>query len=85
MAILQTLRRGAQHGSGIGQALRTQSGEVLQVETGSLYPGLHRMERQGWIASKWGHTEQNQRARGRSKWETMVAAIGNILFPTPEG
>ncbi len=85
MAILQTLRRGAQHGSGIGQALRTQSGEVLQVETGSLYPALHRMERQGWIASKWGHTEQNQRARGRSKWEMMVAAIGNILFPTPEG
>jgi len=60
---------------------------------------LHRMERQGWIASKWGHTEQNQRAkfyritaegkkqlaRDRSKWETMVAAIGNILSPTPEG
>lgn len=99
MLILQALQWGAQHGYGIGQALRTRSGEVLQVETGSLYPALHRMERQGWIASKWGRTEQNQRAkfyritaegkkqlaRGRSKWETMVTAIGNILSPTPGG
>ena len=99
MLILQTLQWGAQHGYGIGQALRAQSGEVLQVETGSLYPALHRMERQGWISSKWGKTEQNQRAkfyritaegkkqlaRDRSKWEAMVAAIGNILSPVSEG
>jgi transcriptional regulator len=99
MLILQTLQWGAQHGYGIAQALRAQSGEVLQVETGSLYPALHRMERQGWILSKWGQTEQNQRAkyyritaegkkqlaRDRSKWEAMVAAIGNILSPTPQG
>jgi PadR family transcriptional regulator, regulatory protein PadR len=99
MLILQTLQWGAQHGYGIGQALRAQSGEVLQVETGSLYPALHRMERQGWIVSKWGQTDQNQRAkyyritaegkkqlaRDRSKWEAMVAAIGNILSPTPQG
>jgi PadR family transcriptional regulator len=99
MLILQTLQLGTQHGYGIGQALRTQSGEVLQVETGSPYPALHRMERQGWIASKWSHTEQNQRAkfyritadgkkqlaRDRSKRETMVAAIGSILSPTTEG
>jgi PadR family transcriptional regulator PadR len=99
MLILQTLQWGAQHGYGIGQALRAQSGEVLQVETGSLYPALHRMERQGWISSKWGKTEQNQRAKyyritaegkkqlahDRSKWEAMVAAIGNILSPAPEG
>ena len=63
MLILQTLQWGAQHGYGIGQALRTQSGEVLQVETGSLYPALHRMERQGWVVSKWGQTDQNQRAK----------------------
>jgi PadR family transcriptional regulator, regulatory protein PadR len=70
----------------------------LQVETGSLYPALHRMERQGWIVSKWGQTDQNQRAkyyritaegkkqlaRDRSKWEAMVAAIGSILSPTPQ-
>jgi PadR family transcriptional regulator, regulatory protein PadR len=99
MLVLQTLQWGAQHGYGISQALRARSGEVLQVETGSLYPALHRMERQGWIISKWGQTEQKQRAkyyritadgkkqlaRDRSKWETMVAAIGNILTPTPEG
>ncbi len=99
MLILQTLQWGAQHGYGIGQALRAQSGEVLQVETGSLYPALHRMEHQGWIASKWGHTEQKQRAkyyritaegkkqlvRDRFKWEAMVAAIGNIMSPSPEG
>ena len=48
MLILQTLRWGAQHGYGISQAIRSGSGEVLQVETGSLYPALHRIERQGW-------------------------------------
>jgi PadR family transcriptional regulator, regulatory protein PadR len=99
MLILQTLQWGSQHGYGISQALRSQSGQVLQVETGSLYPALHRMERRGWIVSKWGQTEQKQRAKfyritadgkrqlahNRSKWETMVAAIGNILSPTPEG
>jgi PadR family transcriptional regulator len=99
MLILQTLQWGAQHGYGISQALRAQSGEVLQVETGSLYPALHRMERHGWIVSKWGQTEQKQRAkyyritaegkkqlaRDRSKWEAMVAAIGSILTPSPEG
>jgi PadR family transcriptional regulator, regulatory protein PadR len=99
MLILQTLQWGAQHGYGITQALRAQSGDVLQVETGSLYPALHRMERQGWIVSKWGETQQKQRAkyyritaegkkqlaRDRSKWETMVAAIANILTPTVEG
>ena len=98
MLILQTLQWGVQHGYGISQALRAQSGEVLQVETGSLYPALHRMERQGWIISKWGQTGQKQRAkyyritadgkkqlaRDRSTWEMMVAAIGNILTPTPE-
>ena len=93
MLILQTLQWGAQHGYGISQALRSRSGEVLQVETGSLYPALHRMERQKWIAAEWRQTEQHQRARfyritaegrrhlahDRSKWETMVAAIGSIL------
>lgn len=98
MLILQTLQWGPQHGYGISQAIRTQSGEVLQVETGSLYPALHRIERQGWIASEWRQTEQRQRAkfyeiteegkrqlaRDRSKWETMVAAISGILTPVPE-
>src|SRR5262249_52980094 len=52
MLILQTLRRGPQHGYGIGQAIRSGSGEVLQAETGSLYPALHRLEKQGWIKSE---------------------------------
>lgn len=95
MLILQQLQWGVQHGYGLSQAIRAQSGEILQVETGSLYPALHRMERQGWITSEWGQTEQNQRAkfykitalgkkqlaRDRSKWETMVAAIAGILNP----
>ena len=98
LLILETLRWGAQHGYAIGQAIRLRSGEVLQVETGSLYPALHRMEKQKWIASEWRMTEQNQRAkfykltaegrkelaRGRTKWETMVEAIGGVLKPQTE-
>jgi transcriptional regulator len=93
MLILQTLQWGQQHGYAISQALRSRSGDVLQVETGSLYPALHRMERQKWIAAEWRMTEQNQRARfykittegrrqlarDRTKWESMVAAISSIL------
>jgi PadR family transcriptional regulator, regulatory protein PadR len=93
MLILQTLQWGAQHGYGISQALRIRSGEVLQVETGSLYPALHRLERQGWVQSKWKLTESNQRAKYYSitaagnkqlvsdhgRWQQMVAAIGAIM------
>jgi PadR family transcriptional regulator len=99
MLILQTLQRGPLHGYGIAQTLRARSDEILQVETGSLYPALHRLERQGWLASGWGQTEQNQRAKfyritaagrrqlahDRRKWEAMVAAIAGILGPQPEG
>jgi len=63
MLILQTLQWGPQHGYGIMQALRVNSGEVLQVETGSLYPALHRLERQRWVRSEWKHTERKQRAK----------------------
>src|SRR5678815_3994380 len=63
MLVLQTLQWGPQHGYGIVQALHTHSGEVLQVETGSLYPALHRLERQGWVRSEWKQTESNQRAK----------------------
>ena len=70
-----------------------QFGEVLQVETGSLYPALHRLERQRWVESEWRQTERNQRAKyyritaagkeqlaeNRSRWEQMVAAIGGVL------
>ena len=93
MLILQTLQWGAQHGYGISQALRARSSEVLQVETGSLYPALHRLERQKWVESEWRLTESNQRAKyyqitaagkeqlaeNRERWEQMVAAIGGVL------
>ena len=99
MLILRTLQWGPSHGYGIVQALRTQSSEALQVETGSLYPALHRLERQGWVESEWKQTESNQRARfysitaaGRkqlledvSRWKQMVDAIGSILYREPEG
>ena len=93
LLVLETLKWGAQHGYGISQQIFARSGEVLQVETGSLYPALHRMERQGWIASEWRLTEQNQRAkfyqltkegkkqlvRDRSRWEATVAAMAGVL------
>src|SRR5580698_1792646 len=93
MLILQTLQWGAQHGYGISQAIRANSGEVLRVETGSLYPALHRLERQKWVESEWQQTESNQRAKyyritatgkeqlaaNRDRWEQMVAAIGGVL------
>src|SRR5205085_4098136 len=63
MLILQTLQWGTQHGHGIGQAIRANSGELLHVETGSLYPALHRLEDKGWIASEWKTWEKNQRAK----------------------
>ena len=63
MLILKTLQWGPQHGYGIMQALRANSGEMLQIETGSLYPALHRLERQGWVRSDWKQTEGNQRGK----------------------
>src|SRR5687767_7097589 len=89
MLILQTLQWGSQHGHGIAQAIRANSGELLQVETGSLYPALHRLEKQGWLASEWSLTENKQRAKyykltaagkkqllsEQSKWEQLVRAI----------
>ena len=58
MLILKTLQWGEQHGYGISQAIRVSSGEVLQVETGSLYPALHRLNRQGWVKSEWRKSEK---------------------------
>jgi transcriptional regulator len=93
MLILETLQWGPQHGYGISQAIRLRSGDVLQVETGSLYPALHRMERRKWVESEWRQTESNQRAKyyritasgkeqlaeNRNRWEQMVMAIGGVL------
>src|ERR1051325_4142613 len=93
MLILQTLRWGSNHGYGIAQAIRAGSGDVLQVETGSLYPALHRLERQGWVRSEWKQTELNQRAKfysltragskqltaERGRWSRMSLAIASLM------
>jgi transcriptional regulator len=93
MLILQTLLWGPRHGYGIGQTIRAGSGDVLQAETGSLYPALHRLERQGWIKSEWGTSEHNQRARyyqltaagkkqltrEHSQWDQVSAAIARLM------
>jgi transcriptional regulator len=97
MLILRTLQWGPQHGHGIGQAIRAQSEDVLKVETGSLYPALHRLEKRGWLKSEWDVSEANQRAKyyqltaaGRAqlarehdRWSQLVQAIGRIMNPAP--
>jgi PadR family transcriptional regulator PadR len=98
LLILQTLQWGPQHGYGIGQAIRVNSGEVLRVDTGSLYPALHRLERQGLVSSDWTVSENNQRvklyrltaqgkkqlASERSRWEQFAEAIARALNPPRE-
>ncbi|HEY7336749.1 MAG TPA: PadR family transcriptional regulator [Bryobacteraceae bacterium] len=95
LLILRTLQWGAQHGHGIGQAIRVRSDDLLQLEHGSLYPALHRLRRAGLIESQWGVTENNQRARfyrltkagkkqlsvEESKWNLFVKTVAKILRP----
>lgn len=95
MLILRTLQWGPQHGYAIGQTIRTQSEEVLQVEAGSLYPALQRLSKKGWVTSKWGVTDANQRAkfyrltpegkaqllREESRWSQLVSAIARVMKP----
>lgn len=99
LLILQTLQWGPQHGYGISHAIRLQSGEVLEVETGSLYPALHRLEREGWIKSEWRVSENKQRIKQyrltatgkkqllseRSRWAQLSKAIAGILKPATTG
>src|SRR6266536_3331062 len=63
MLILSTLQWGPQHGHGIGQAILARSENALQIEHGSLYPALHRLEKEGWLASEWKQSEANRRAK----------------------
>jgi len=97
MLILRTLQWGPEHGHGIGQAIRTQSDELLKVETGSLYPALHRLVKRGWLKAEWGISEANQRAkyyrltaagkaqllRERNRWSQLIHAIGLVMNPAP--
>ena len=95
MLVLRTLQWGPQHGHGIGQTIRAQSEDLLKVETGSLYPALHRLEKRGWLKSEWGVSQANQRAkfyrltaegkkqlvREESRWAQLVNAIGRVMNP----
>jgi PadR family transcriptional regulator len=95
MLILKSLTRGVMHGYGIAEHIRQLSDEVLQVEEGSLYPALQRLRMQGWIASEWGHSVNNRRARyyrltraGRqqlgdaeSSFARLIGAITRVMKP----
>ena len=98
MLISKTLVLGPAHGYTIAHSIEQGSDEVLQVEHGSLYPALHRLQKRGWIASFWGTSENNRKAKyyrltpeGRSqlaaqssRWEEVVRAIGRIMKPVAE-
>jgi PadR family transcriptional regulator PadR len=98
LLILRTLRQGPSHGHAIAKHIQRTSEELLQVETGSLYPALHRLEAKGWIAASWELSDKGKRARyyrltplGRrqltseqSKWQAFARAVGLILRPAPE-
>ena len=93
LLILRTLLPGPSHGHAIAKHIQRTSEELLQVETGSLYPALHRLEAKGWIAASWDLSEKGKRARyyrltaagkkqfaaERSKWQALARAIGLIL------
>jgi transcriptional regulator len=99
LIVLQTLRWGPRHGYGIAQMIRASSRDVLQVDTGSLYPALHRLEKSGAVAAEWETSENRQRVRvyrltaagrkqldaERSRWEQLSQAMAGIFAaPTPE-
>src|SRR5215475_10830121 len=98
LLILRTLLMGRSHGHAIAKHIQRTSEELLQVETGSLYPALHRLEAKGWIEGTWELSDKGKRARyyritrtGRaqlaaetSKWDTFARAMGLVLRPAPE-
>ena len=98
MLVLKTLVLGSAHGYTIAHSIEQGSEEVLQIEHGSLYPALHRLQNRGWVASFWGTSENNRRAKyyrltpeGKkqlaaqsSRWEEVVRAIGRIMKPAQE-
>ena len=93
--ILKTLSRGPRHGYAIARWLEEATEDALQIEEGSLYPALYRMERRGWIEAEWGISELNRKAKfyrltpaGRSQldaetaqWESFTAAVSKVLLP----
>ncbi len=98
LLILRTLLPGPAHGHAIAKHIQRTSEEMLQVETGSLYPALHRLEAHGWVAASWDLSEKGKRARyyrltplGRkqlaneqSKWQAFSRAVGLVLNPADQ-
>ena len=98
LMILRTLLAGPSHGHAIAKHIQRTTEDLLQVETGSLYPALYRLEASGWVAASWDRSEKGKRARyyritatGRrqlvsehSKWVAMVRAMGFLLKPIDE-
>ena len=100
MLILKTLLFGPAHGHGIATAIRQSTDDALVVEHGSLYPALHRLQRDGFITSRWDKAPDKNRehkyyrltaagrrqlARQESRWDELVRAIGRVMQPVPEG
>lgn len=96
MLILRTLLFGPAHGHEIARHIQRNTDNVLQVEHGSLYPALHRLERKGWLSSKWETAKDGNRefkyyrltaagraqlAREESRWKQLVQAIGSVMWP----
>jgi transcriptional regulator len=95
MLILRTLQWLPQHGHGVGQAIRAKSDEALQIEHGSLYPALHRLEKRGWLKAEWKASEANRRAkyysltpagkkqlaREESQWKALAETIARVMKP----
>jgi transcriptional regulator len=93
LLILKTLALGAQHGWAISERIQQISRDALQVQQGTLYPALHRLERRGWIKARWGVSDNNRRAKyyeltatGKKRlaveqdaWEALTAAVGHVL------
>lgn len=93
LLVLQALAPGPLHGFGVGQRIRQLAEEALQIEEGSLYPALYRMENRGWIRSQWGESENRRRARfyrltatgrkqlanERDAWRALTQAVGKVL------
>jgi PadR family transcriptional regulator, regulatory protein PadR len=93
LLVLKTLASGPKHGWAVAARIRQLSNEVLQVNQGALYPALHRLEHAGWIASTWGESENNRKAKyysltragkkylaqEQASWERLSAAIGLVL------
>ena len=95
LLILQTLMWGSNHGYGIAQAIRANSGELLRVDAGSLYPALQRLQKQKWLSAEWKVSENKQDVKvytltaagkrqltqERSRWEQITGAVAGVLNP----